>query len=1332
MYFVKIPPNFSQQTPNERISSDCLKTYDSLTRLRDGLVPLPRWIESEPAISIPNGTANQRRQDEEQTKLSQLRRATIALGVVELVRYAVEHNRWIVSSQEDLESVCSDGNFVIRLTDGRDGDVDQGWEVAGVEMKSPPLSLRVIAPSFSGNIFDEDEGGADGLGKHVEVEVGAFAFSNNKTRKIAELAEHNRCQSLEAGVERKVCFLLGRLVYKLFFPTVTGYNIIGKWVQNDATNSTQYNHKAKYQENKMTSRQTNIVPLTDVGLSFALWSMVKSLIDCGDTDIHSESYPSLIAASEDLRLMLRDPERFLFGREFTPNPILSNRKGKLYGRAKELSTIADTFCRVASTGESEAFIIRGWSGCGKSSLVKSVFEPVTVAGGFVISMKLDDISAASPLAVVTSAFNELCLLVKEKVSDTELDIIRNELIQVFGVNLHKLARILPNVKCLFTAQTAPLYLDREQNRQDYNDLNFKGICFAIQCFMRVVSSKSRPVMIFLDDLQWADDISLDLVQFVLSDVKKSSTLFFVGAYRSNEVQQDHAIHRFLDNIESYGVERTEMNLDGMSVQDLNAMIADALAVFPRMCRTLSAVVFRKTRGNPFFALEFLDSLIKRNLLQYSFRERRWIWDDDTINQEELSDNVLQLLTTKLTSLPSDQKEALKVASCFGSQITNRVVEILSKSRRFDSLESHLDNSFRDGLLVQIATTSSPTPSEKNYEVVTMKFPHDKVREAAYGLIDANERCRYHHDIGMTLLSNIEETDNDEILFSTVHHINRSISLLLDYPSETRISMAELNLRAGSKAVECSSFMSAYSYLKFGVELLPADAWTEQRKLSADLHFLLSRTAYALGKIDDASQILREIIKKMETVGLEDKLDIYFLYIRTLHAKRELDEAFKTCRRILNQLGENVLHPDFVKDDDVTATVDETFLMYSELSDSDLINMKESTNPVHIAVTKFWSQLVFISYQSLSRPLIHYFICKWAQRNLADGFSVYSPTCLASFSCTLTNWIQNPQQGYRIGKMAVKTMNRFNVVADSASLVYMSVYSTVATLVEPFQACADMLHRGYELALTKGDSVMAAVNLSQMVPQLLFGGTNLKFLKQEVISQLNRENQNSQKAFTPYLLIFQDTLSVLVGDQKALSPTMEADLIDKRSNTVPLDYLDCLSHLRVISSYWLGQYERAKHYAEKKIGKGRVQFRIITSEFYYGLSLIGMFRRKHKNALVRRVKKSLTIVKDAAKNSQWNFENKAFLLKAELASISDKDEDAVDMYEKAIEGAKRSKFIHEEGLACELAGFYHSRSGNKVNALRYFYQARMCYGEWGSQMKVEFIDKQIQELKNQAK
>ncbi|KAL7464820.1 hypothetical protein ACHAXS_005146 [Conticribra weissflogii] len=1362
MYFDKHPTNFSQQTPNDPIALDRLKPYDSPPRLRDGIVPLPEWIDAEPQVTIQqNGIANanpsHREDDDQAIQSSLLRRTTVALGVIELVKHAKERNRWIFSRPDDLQIVCSVDNFAICISDGRRGDVDRGWEVAGVEMKSPRLRLSVIAPSFSRDVFDGDEGGVDAMGKHVEVQVdGSFAFSKQDAQGMPQLPDRKQGPShgsemdmkmnMEMEKEKNVCHILGQLIYEIFLPTRQfhrprkfdiAYDIKGKGfyqhtrpveVQNDDAHSAENNPKDECREKKKTTPRSELVPLTDLGLSSPLWSLVENLIQCHP----EESHPSLPTASEDLRLMLRDPERFLFPRKFAPHPTLDIRKGKLYGRAKESSAVADAFCRVASTGESEAFLLGGWSGCGKSTLVESVFETVTVAGGYVVSTKFDDISRESPLTVVLSAFDELSLLLVERMSDAELHLVRNELVRVFGINLPKLARILPNVKCMFEGLAASFYLDHRH--VDDGDLNFKGICFAIQCFMRIVSSKSRPVVIFLDDLQWADTISLELMHSVLSDIKEASTVLFVGAYRSNEVQRDHPLYRFLDNVESYGVEITEMELDGIGAHDLNAMIADALTVFPRMAKTLSAAVFRKTRGNPLFALEFLDSLIKRNHLQYSLRERRWIWDEKAINEEDLSDNVLHLLTTKLISLPPDKLEALKVASCFGSQITDRAVAMLSKSRRFDGLEHHLDDSFRDGFLMHVKACSSPISRERSPETATMKFPHDKVREAAYGLIDASERCRYHHDIGMALLSNMQATDDnededDEILFSTVHHINRSVSLLLEYPPETRISMVELNLKAGSKAIQCSYFVSAYSYLKIGVELLPTDSWKNQCKLCADIHFLLSRAAYALGKIEDASQTLKGIIEKMETVELNDKLDIYFLYIRTLHAKRELGEAFKTCRWVLNQLGENVLHPDIIEDNDVTATVDETFSMYSELSDSDLSNMKESMNPVHIAAMRFWSQLVFITYQSLPRPLIHYYICKWAQCNLADGFCVYSPTCLSSFACTVTNWIQNTQQGYRIGKMAVKTMNRFDVVADSASLVYMSVYSTIATLVEPFQACADMLGRGSELALSKGDSVMAAANLVQMIPLLLFGGLNLTFLKQEIVSQLTRENQNSQKAFTPYLLIFQDTLSVLVGDQEALSPTMEADLLDKRSNTVPLDYLDCLSHLRLMSSYWLGQYERAKHYAEKKIGKGRVQFRIITSEFYYGLTLIGMYRRKNKNALIRRVKKSMATVKDAAKHSQWNFENKFFLLKAELASISDKNDEAVEMYGRAINSAERSKFIHEQGLASELAGFHYCRDGDEANAMKYFCQARECYGKWGSQMKVDFIDKQIQEIRN---
>jgi len=1180
-------------------------------------------------------------------------------------------------------------------------------------------------------------------------------------KKCSHVQSQSQSQEKRIEMKMRVCHLLGRLLYYIFSSKVvhtsddnnTDMKVTGEessraencfpmeiqrsYEEQDcltsnislsSKNDEDY-QKANLSHNYVKKRtsQGSIIPLTELGCSSTVWTVVKNLIDCGLMDFRpDESYPSLQAASEDIHLMLRDPERFLFSNELilasgendnmsctvTPDIV----KNKLYGRGKEKTTIIDAFCRVASSGESEAIIIRGWSGCGKSSLVANTFVPIRVAGGCIVSRKFDEVSTMSPFSVAISIFDKLCVLVKERNSNDEISDIQEKLVRVIGTNLPKLFHILPNLRELFNTGAAPSNLIQQQ--QVDSGLNFKGLCFAMQGFMRVISSKSSPVMFFLDDLQWADKLSLGLIHAVLSDIKKMSTVFFVGTYRSNEVQQDHVICRFTDSLESFGVGITQMRLDGMVEEDVNALISDSLCVFPRICRPLSSLVYHRTRGNPLFTIEFLETLVKHDLIQYSFRERRWVWDEDKIKEEEISSNVLHLLTTKMGTLPARRQEALKVASCFGSQMSKLAVDILSKSPKYSDLSHELEKAVRDGFLEFVGSRSL------HDELTMTKFHHDKIREAAYGLIHCDERERYHHDIGMVLYSYAGVEVEEELLFSTVHHLNRGVSLLLKFPSEKRISIAQLNLRAGTRAIQQSSFKSAYSYLKVGVELLLEDSWENQSKLSINLYFLLSKAAYALGSIDDAKIMLKTIIEKVKK--LEDKFDIYFLYIKTLLSKREFHEAFETCRWILSELGENL--PIVLEKDKINATSSETYSMYSGLTNSEFLTMKENKCRRHIAVMKFYSQLVTVSYHAVPRQMRQYYICMWAQSNLTNGFSKLTPTCLATFSCVLINLNLDTKEAYRIGKIAVEMMHRFNVVAECAPLVYLSVYAYVAILVEPFQSCVDMMQKGYEQAMFNGDTYMAACNLAQKIPKSLICGIRLSTLDNEIRNQLKRDNGYSQKALLPYWLIYQDTISLLADGQDVTSPTIEADLLDRQSNSVPFDYLDCLSYLRLMSSYWLGQYERAVYYAERKLGDERSKFRIVTSEFYNGLALIGMFRRKRTSALMKRIKTSITELNGAAEHSQWNFQNKEYLLMAELSSISNQSNVAIlEWYDKAIDRAKRSKFIHEEGLACELAGCHCSSVGERSIALTYFSEAKKCYSEWGSRMKVKFIENQIRRI-----
>ena len=233
----------------------------------------------------------------------------------------------------------------------------------------------------------------------------------------------------------------------------------------------------------------------------------------------------------------------------------------------------------------------------------------------------------------------------------------------------------------------------------------------------------------MDDIQWADSAALDVIHTILSDTM-GSCMFFVGTYRNNEVQLDHDIFDFMDRLEISNVQTTKVSLTGLDQKDLNTMISDALCLYPRICKSLSNIVFQKTKGNPFFVLEFMLSLKTRGLLQYNFHQKRWVWNEDIIRGEEITENVLHLLSSKMNGLPDTTQTLLKVMSCFGTRTNEAVIGYLSESAEYSGVQDWLETAIGDGFI------------EKNGEG-NYKFAHDKVREAAYNLIpdsDKNQVC----------------------------------------------------------------------------------------------------------------------------------------------------------------------------------------------------------------------------------------------------------------------------------------------------------------------------------------------------------------------------------------------------------------------------------------------------------------------------------------------------------------------------------------------------------------------------------------------------------------
>ena len=353
-------------------------------------------------------------------------------------------------------------------------------------------------------------------------------------------------------------------------------------------------------------------------------------------------------------------------------------------------------------------VIEGFSGSGKSQLVNSLKARVDISEGYVLTHKFDQMSKERGLLELVAVFDGLCSLIREKRTQKDLDSLANHIKEVFGTDFSMLAQLLPNIHTLSQLQSTTAEGDSDVR------LNLHSVSFILQRFLRVVSSREHPIMLFVDDIQWSDNSALTLIEEILCDSIRSSCIFVVAAYRSNEVEHDHDLFRMIDSLNSHGLPTTRLSLEGLAPEHLNGMISDAMGTFPRISEPLSDIVFQKTKGNPFFALEFMRSLVDGGMLEYDTCQRRWIWDEVCISSTDITGNVIYLLSSKMSSLSENVQLALKVASCFGIKMKEAIVNYLGLDSEYAGMPDGMEHVLKEGFMIKVGASE-------------YKFVHDKVK-----------------------------------------------------------------------------------------------------------------------------------------------------------------------------------------------------------------------------------------------------------------------------------------------------------------------------------------------------------------------------------------------------------------------------------------------------------------------------------------------------------------------------------------------------------------------------------------------------------------------------
>src|SRR5262245_10897889 len=520
-----------------------------------------------------------------------------------------------------------------------------------------------------------------------------------------------------------------------------------------------------------------------------------------------ERYQTAAGVERDLRRCLGEWEtrgridEFPLGQHDTPDRLLIPEK--LYGRASETETLLASFDRVVASGTPELVLVSGYSGIGKSSVVNELHKVLVPPRGLFASGKFDQYKRDIPYATLAKAFQSLVRPLLGK-NEAELRSWRDALRQALGPNGLLIVDLVPELK-LIIGEQPPVPVLPPQDAQRRFQLVFRR-------FISVFARPEHPLALFLDDLQWLDAATLDLLEDLLTqpDVRH---LMLIGAYRDNEVDSTHPLMRNLEAIRKAGAAVQEIVLAPLAREDLEQLIGDSLRCEPERAASLARLLHEKTVGNPFFAIQFLSSLAEEGLLNFNHREARWSWDLKRIDAKGYTDNVVDLVLGKLNRLPSETQNVLQQLACLGNSADFALLTMV-----YEGTEGEIHGDLRDavgaGLVLQ---------SEGAY-----RFLHDRVQEAAYSLIPGNLRAEAHLRIGRLLAACILPEKREEAIFEIVNQLNRGSHLITS--TEERRCLAEFNLIAGRRARNSTAYASALSYLSAARTLLTEESWDENYEL----------------------------------------------------------------------------------------------------------------------------------------------------------------------------------------------------------------------------------------------------------------------------------------------------------------------------------------------------------------------------------------------------------------------------------------------------------------------------------------------------------------------
>jgi PAS domain S-box-containing protein len=1015
-----------------------------------------------------------------------------------------------------------------------------------------------------------------------------------------------------------------------------------------------------------------------------------------------ERYQTAAGVEHDLRLcrteweMRGRIEDFPLAEHDVPDRLLIPEK--LYGRSREVAALLESFSRVVANGAPELILVSGYSGIGKSSVVHELHKVLVPPRGLFASGKFDQYKRDIPYATVAQAFQSLVRQILSK-SETELQAWRDTLREALGPNGRLIVDLIPELELVIGEQPPVPDLSPQDAQRRYHAV--------LRRFIGAFARPEHPLALFLDDLQWLDAATLDLLEDLLTQ-RDIRHLLLIGAYRDNEVDATHPLMRKLDAIRRAGASAHEIVLAPLSYRDLVQLIADSLHCEPAHAGALAGLVHEKTSGNPFFAIQFISALFEEGVLIFDHIERQWRWDLNRIHAKGYTDNVVDLMVGKLNRLPIETQNALQQLACLGNSADFAMLRMVYEDSS-EQMHGQLWEAVRMGLIFR---------SEDSY-----RFLHDRVQEAAYSLIPQKLRAEVHLRIGLLMASHIPPNKLEEAIFDIANQLNRGSHLVTSIAERERI--AELNLIAGRRAKISTAYDSALRYLRAGRGLLTDETWNRNYDLVFSTEYLLAECELLTADMSIAESRLSMLAERVKTAH-----DIALVTRLRLTLYDVLDRADRGVEIFIEyQRGRGEDWSAHPTDEEVLREYDQIWSSLGDRRIEELVDLPLMTNPDVLDVLDVFTEIV-MSAMFTDENLHALVLCRMISLSLEHGNS--DASCYAYVSLALGPRFGNYEAGFQFGKLGYDLVEKHGWHRYQAR-VYLRFGNCVIPWRRHIKTGQELVRRAFDAANRTGDLTCAAYSCHHLNTNLLATGAPLAEVQREAETGLEFASGVS------FGLVI-DVITAQLGLVRTLRglTTKFGSFDDGQFDE--LEFENHLSSNPVLAlpecRYWIRKLQarlfagdcssaiRASLNAERLIWTSQSYFELTEYHFYAALARAWAFdsatestRQEHFEALVLH-HRQLTIW---AENCPENFGNRAALVGAEIARIEGRDLDAMRLYEQAIRSAGDHGFVHNEALACETTARFHAARGFEIIARLLLERARDGYSRWGADGKVRHLE-----------